>query len=114
MKPLRFSVVINTDNRLDYLKRTLSGVRFLEYPDFDVCVVAGPTPDGTREYLATLGGAIKLDFCERRNLSKSRNIGIAMADGDVVAFIDDDSVPEAEWLNDLAKAYDDDMVGGAG
>lgn len=114
MTPLRFSVVINTDNRLDYLKRTLSGLQYLKYSNFEVCVVAGPTPDGTREYLATLGDAIKLDFCEQRNLSKSRNIGIAMADGDIVVFIDDDSVPEAEWLNDLAKSYADEAVGGVG
>lgn len=114
MIPLRFSVVINTDNRLEYLKRTLSGLRYLEYPDFEVCVVAGPTPDGTREFLATLGDSIKLEFCEHRNLSKSRNIGIAMADGDIVVFIDDDSVPEAEWLNDLAKSYGDEAVGGVG
>lgn len=113
-KPFSFSVVINTDNRLDYLKRTLSGLRYLTYPHFEVCVVAGPTPDGTREYLATLGDSIKLAFCEVRNLSQSRNIGIAMADGDAVVFIDDDSVPEPEWLADLAKSYEDDAVGAVG
>lgn len=114
VKPIRFSIVINTDNRLDYLKRTLSGLQYLDYAHFEVCAVAGPTPDGTREYLATFGDALKLAFCEERNLSKSRNIGIALADGDVVVFIDDDSVPEAEWLSDLAKSYNDEMVGGVG
>lgn len=114
MTSIRFSVVINTDNRLDYLKRTLLGLQYLDYPDFEVCAVAGPTPDGTREYLAEFGNSIKLAFCDERNLSKSRNIGIALADGDVVAFIDDDAVPEAEWLSDLAKSYNDDLVGGVG
>lgn len=113
-EPFRFSVVINTDSRLDYLKRTLLGLRFLTYPHFEVCVVAGPTPDGTREYLASLGETIKLGFCDVRNLSISRNIGIAMAAGDAVVFIDDDAVPEAEWLSDLAQSYDDDAVGAVG
>lgn len=111
---LSFSVVINTDNRLDYLKRTLSGLRYLNYPKFEVCVVAGPTPDGTREYLKDLDGDIKIAYCAERVLSQSRNIGIAMADGDIVVFIDDDSVPEREWLTDLAKAYADENVGAVG
>jgi glycosyltransferase involved in cell wall biosynthesis/GT2 family glycosyltransferase len=114
MNDFRFSVVINTDNRLDYLKRTLSGLRYQEFENFEVCVVAGPTPDGTREYLQTLGSDIKRAHCAERNLSQSRNIGIAMADGDAVVFIDDDSVPEREWLRDLAKSYADPSVGAVG
>lgn len=113
-RPLTFSVVINTDNRLDYLKRTLSGLRYLTYPHFEVCVVSGPTPDGTKEHLARLGDSIKVAHCAERNLSQSRNIGIAMSDGDVVVFIDDDSVPEPEWLGDLAKSYGDGDVGAVG
>lgn len=112
--PLTFSVVVNTDNRLEYLKRTLQGLRYSTYPHFEVCVVAGPTPDGTREYLARLGDETKVAHCPKRILSMSRNIGIAMAAGDVVCFIDDDAVPEPEWLTDLAEAYRDSDVGGAG
>ena len=43
-----------------------------------------------------------------------RNVGICMAQGDVVAFIDDDAIPEPEWLTQLAEAYADPMVGAAG
>lgn len=112
--PLTFSVVINTDNRIDYLQRTLSGLRYLNYPHFEVCVVSGPTEDGTKDYLASLGEAVKVSHCPVRNLSVSRNMGIAMADGDVVVFIDDDSVPEPEWLTDLAAGYADETIGAVG
>jgi glycosyltransferase involved in cell wall biosynthesis/GT2 family glycosyltransferase len=114
VRPVSFSVVINTDNRLDYLKRTIDGLRYSKHRDFEVCVVSGPTPDGTREYLDLIKGEVKIAFCPERILSMSRNIGIAMSSGDVVCFIDDDAVPEAEWLSDLAAAYDDDEVGAAG
>lgn len=109
-----FSVVINTDNRLDYLKRTIDGLRYSKYGNFEVCVVSGPTPDGTREYLELIKDEVKIAYCPERILSMSRNIGIAMASGDVVCFIDDDAVPEPEWLSDLASAYDDNEVGAAG
>jgi len=111
---IRFSVVINTDNRLSYLKKTLAGLQYIRNVDFEVCVVSGPTSDGTKEFLAEFGNGIKVAHCPRRILSMSRNIGIAMSGGDVVCFIDDDSVPEPEWLSDLAVAYADDEVGAAG
>src|SRR5579859_7717820 len=44
----------------------------------------------------------------------SRNIGICMAAGDIVAFIDDDGIPEPEWLTQIAAAYEDEEVGAAG
>jgi glycogen(starch) synthase len=108
------SIVINTDNRLSFLKRALCSLRYLDYENFEVCVVYGPSDDGTKEYLARYGNGIKLAACPQRNLSQSRNIGIAIAAGDVVAFIDDDAVPEAEWLTDLAKSYANSEVGAAG
>src|ERR1035438_3118217 len=111
---LSISIVINTDNRLSFLKRTLCSLLSLDYDTFEVCVVYGPTADGTKEDLANYGNGIKLAACPQRNLSQSRNIGIAMASGDVVAFIDDDAVPEAEWLTDLAKSYANSDVGAAG
>lgn len=110
----KFSVIINTDNRIEYLRRTISGLKYLTYLNFEVCVVSGPTLDGTREYLDGLSDSIKVAYCPLRNLSVSRNIGIAMADGDVVAFIDDDSVPEPEWLADLEIGYQDENVGAVG
>jgi glycogen synthase len=113
-EPLSFSVVINTDGRIDYLKKTLDSLQYLRYSNFEVCVVSGPTADGTRQFLADCDYNVKVAHCARRNLSESRNIGIAMASGDVVAFIDDDAIPEAEWLADLAPSYDDPAVGAVG
>ncbi len=49
-----------------------------------------------------------------RNLSVSRNIGIRAAAGDLVAFIDDDALPEPEWLTQALPAFDDPEVAGAG
>jgi glycosyltransferase involved in cell wall biosynthesis len=45
----------------------------------------------------------------------SRNRGIERASGDIVAFIDDDCVPPAQWLASISEAmtqYDADIVGG--
>lgn len=43
---------------------------------------------------------------ENRGLSFSRNHGIKLATGDVVAFVDDDAVPEPDWIENLVAAYE--------
>ncbi len=108
------SVVVCTDGRAQSLGRTLHGLRRLAYPEFEICVVCGPTGDNAAVLAQQPPGLLKIAACPARNLSQSRNIGIALAAGDIVAFIDDDAVPEPEWLADLAAAYADPRVGAAG
>ncbi len=108
------SIVICTDNRARSLENTLRSLRQLDYRNVEVCVVHGPTPDGTRRLLTEWPHPLKIKACPERNLSMSRNFGIGVASGDIVAFLDDDAIPEPEWLGALVAAYDDPSVGGAG
>jgi glycogen(starch) synthase len=114
--PLRISIVVNTDGRAAALRQTIESFRHLDYDQFEVVVVCGPTPDGTREVGMEYAARdwIKYVECPERNLSRSRNLGIKHASGDVVAFIDDDAMPQPEWLAEIAPAFDDPATGGAG
>ena len=111
---MRASIVINTHNRRDSLAETLASLRQLRYPHFEVVVVNGPSTDGTGELLEEWSGSIKVLTCPVPNLSVSRNIGIAAAAGDIVAFIDDDAIPDPQWLTDIVAGYDSDEVGAVG
>jgi glycosyltransferase involved in cell wall biosynthesis/GT2 family glycosyltransferase len=111
---LTFSIVINTLDRASYLKETMASLAGLRHHEFEVVVVNGPSSDGTAELLAKWAGKIKLRSCEVANLSMSRNIGIAAAAGDIVAFIDDDAVPHPDWLKELARPYADARVAAVG
>lgn len=111
----RISVVVNTLNRAEMLDRTLESFQWLKYRDgFEVIVVNGPSSDATPDVLAKYAGRIRVGGTEEANLSVSRNTGIKMALGDIVAFIDDDAIPEPEWLDELAAVYADPFVGAAG
>lgn len=110
-----FSLVINTLNRGSLLEKTLESFAWLDYDgDFEVIVVNGPSTDNSDEVIKSWGNKIRAGKCDVENLSVSRNIGICMAEGDIVAFIDDDAIPEPEWLNHLAPAYDNELIGGVG
>ena len=112
---LRFSIVINTYNRAASLVNTLQALDFLRYPDFEVIVVNGPSTDDTETLLKGWSGRIKTGHCGETNLAKSRNIGIGLTSGDIVCFIDDDGIPEPDWLDALADAYlADPTIGAAG
>jgi glycosyltransferase involved in cell wall biosynthesis/GT2 family glycosyltransferase len=79
--------------------------------------VNGPSTDHTNAVLDDLEKReiqFKRASCSSRNLSKSRNVGIGHAAGDVIFFIDDDAVAHREWVARLIRCYIDECVGGAG
>ena len=108
------SVIVNTYNRGAWLDDALHGLAGLDYPDFEVVVVNGPSTDHSPEVIARWCPGIKALRCDQANLSQSRNIGIAAAAGAIIAFIDDDAVPHPQWLRRLAAAYCDPAVGAVG
>ncbi len=112
MTTFRCSIIINTYNREAYLRRLLPSLERLAGPPFEVIVVNGPSTDGTATYLAEYAGRIKLVNCPERNLSMSRNLGIAAAAGDIIVFIDDDALPaDQDWLNHLVRVFEQDTSG---
>jgi glycosyltransferase involved in cell wall biosynthesis/GT2 family glycosyltransferase len=106
--------VINTLNRADLLDDAITGVMQLDYPQFELVVVNGPSTDHSEEVLARWQGRVKHLRCDVANLSVSRNVGIEGAAGEIVAFLDDDAVPHPHWLRYLARHFADPAVGGAG
>jgi glycogen(starch) synthase len=112
------SIVVNTYNRARSLERLLPSLDHLEGVRFEVVVVNGPSTDDTEAVLARYSDRLKIARCPTANLSRSRNIGIAAAAGDVVVFIDDDALPgDVEWLRNLVDVFERDgdaRIGAAG
>ncbi len=109
------SVIVNTCDRCEALRTLLYSLNRQTYSHFEVVVVVGPTMDSSVEMLDDeFGDRITVARCPRFNLSSSRNVGLANAAGEVVAFIDDDAVPCLTWLAQLAEAYSNPKVAGAG
>jgi glycosyltransferase involved in cell wall biosynthesis len=99
------SVLICTRNRPQHLKRCLSFVAQLDFPNFEVVVVDNGSHDGAAERLAAEHGA-RYVVEEVVGLSRARNRGLEVCRGEFIAFIDDDAIPEADWLTQLVKAFE--------
>lgn len=108
------SIVICTLNRAEHLESCLLQLRRQCYPRFEVIVVNGPSTDGTEEVLRRFAGEIKVRRNPHPNLCISRNLGIAAAAGDIVAFLDDDSFAHPHWLREALPAFDDPLTAAVG
>ena len=105
------SIVVVSHGRPAELMRCLAGLLQLDYPEFEIIVVADAQ---SRTGLGIFQRRIKLVHFEVPNISAARNAGIAHAAGEIVAFIDDDSVPEPTWLMHLTQPFRDPHVGVSG
>ncbi len=107
------SVVVASRGRPDLLVRCLTGLGQLFHEAFEIVVVADPA--GMRA-VTDMGWRtrVKLVAFDEANISAARNAGIGVAAGEIVAFIDDDAVPEPSWLDHLSAVFDDPQIIAAG
>jgi glycosyltransferase involved in cell wall biosynthesis len=89
------SVVVVSRDRPDALYRCVLGLSQLQYNPFEVIVVADAK--GLAR-LDCFDDKIKTVLFEEANISVARNLGVAHAAGEVIAYIDDDAVPEPTFL----------------
>jgi hypothetical protein len=111
--PLTVSVVIVCRNQPDALRRCLIAVSQMMYHPFEVVVVADHDICMAMRNLPQAAHA-KLVAMDTSNRSVARNAGIEAAAGEIVAFLDDESVPEPTWLDFLIAPFAHKDVAAAG
>jgi len=104
-----FSVVICTRNRPELLNRCLAEVTRLEYPNFEVLVVDN-APSDQRTLKVARRWSTRYCVEPEPGLSRARNRGVSECRSEIVAFIDDDEIPDPFWLWGLAGEFEDPLV----
>ena len=100
----RCTVVIPTRDRPSELDRCLKAVTSLDYPRFDVLVVDNaPSDERTREAAARWGARYVVE--PRLGVNRARNCGARASEAEIVAYLDDDAVPERSWLSELVSEF---------
>lgn len=103
------TVVICTWNRIRLLPQTLEALskqRLNAPATWDVLVVDNASTDGTAGAARAWQGRLPLTVITEHQLglSHARNRGLTEASGDLLAFLDDDALPAAGWLQALVDA----------
>jgi O-antigen biosynthesis protein len=100
------SVIVPSLGRPYELERCLVGLGQLVYRPYEIVVVACEKGAAAIERHRAFPH-IRIVPNEGNGISAARNAGLAQARGDIVAFIDDDAVPEPTWLDHLISAMDE-------
>lgn len=103
------SVVVCTRDRPDQIKKCLGRLAQQKYPRYEVVVVDNaPASDALRgvvEGQAEDGTTFRYCVEPRPGLSWARNTGVAAANSDIIAFLDDDDEPDEYWLAQIADGF---------
>jgi len=97
------SIVICSYNGASTIRDTLQALEGLSYPEYEVIVVNDGSTDDTPAIASEYD--VRLIGTENRGLSSARNTGFRAANGEIVAYIDDDAYPDADWAKYLALTY---------
>ncbi|HWH35048.1 MAG TPA: glycosyltransferase family 2 protein [Acidimicrobiales bacterium] len=110
------SVVIctYTERRWEELVAAVASASEQTRPPLEVIVVVDHNPALRNRAGAAFEQAQVVVNDQPQGLSGARNSGLAVARGDIVAFLDDDAVAEADWLEHLSAPYRDPRVLGVG
>jgi GT2 family glycosyltransferase len=112
--PLNVSVVVPTRDRPKDLADLLSTLLDQTCPPFEVIIVDGSPSGSAKEIVASSSLSFRRIRSELRyiegkgkGLPAARNIGISVSKGDVVLFLDDDTLMEPNVLETLAAFLGD-------
>lgn len=113
MSVRRVHVCLCTYKRPLLLKRLLEGVeRQQNDGSFSLAIVVADNDaaESAREVVAVFAAASPIPVSYRvqpeKNIAMTRNCSVAPADGDFIAFLDDDEFPVDDWLLQLLRACD--------
>ena len=104
----RWSVVIPTWNGRHLLAEALDGLGRQSLQDFETVVVDDASDDDTCDWLRKRWpDVITVELPGRRGLAHAVNCGIAVSQTERLALLNNDAVPDPDWLEQLDRAFDE-------
>jgi glycosyltransferase involved in cell wall biosynthesis len=99
------SVIIPTYNRASFLDEVIQSVLNQDYfvrnssSSFEFLVIDDGSTDNTKEIVKSFGNKMKYHFQENKGVSAARNLGLDLAQGDYIAFLDSDDLWKKEKIS---------------
>jgi len=107
------SVVVCAYNAADTIDDCLTSLAALTYPKVELIVVNDGSRDATAD-LARRHAGVRVIDTPNGGLSAARNVGLAAATGEIVAYTDADARVDPDWLTYLVQPMLGSDLAGAG
>ena len=94
------SIVTSTYNKAKYLELTLAAFTLQTYKDFELVIVDDGSNDNTREIIRKYDKILKIVYVKQDNcgIAIARNRALQLAGGKYIIIIDDDRIPNPEFV----------------
>ena len=107
---IKVSIIIPTCNRANYLIDTLSTLRMMsEISSAELIVIDNGSTDRTREIVETFIKESPIPcryvYEPTPGLHVGRNLGAQLAQGEILAYLDDDVFVDPDWLTGIQDAF---------
>ena len=109
------SVVVCAYNAADTLEDYLRSLEQLTYPDYEIILVNDGSTRSHRRDRPRASAGVRVIDTPNGGLSAARNVGLAEATGEIVAYTDADTRVDRDWLTFLVQPFlTSDVVGSGG
>lgn len=107
---MKLSIVTLTLNKLEYTKKYIESL-YKYTKDFELIIVDNASTDGTRDYLKTLKCAKIILNDKNVGFSKGNNQGIEIAEGEYIAFLNNDILLSPNWFEECENVFKKENAG---
>jgi GT2 family glycosyltransferase len=102
---VRVSVIVCTMSREFKLVRCLRSIRDGTHKNIEIIVVDQTHPPHDSSFLEKIDPRIRHIRTQSRGLSRARNLGITLANAEIIAFTDDDCIVQPEWIKEIVECF---------
>lgn len=106
-KKMKLSIIIPTYNEEEYLPRLIESIKNQDFNDYEIIVADANSIDQTRKIARDYGCKI----VEGGLPAKGRNNGAAMAQGELLLFLDADVVLTNGYLKEAVEEFENENLG---
>lgn len=111
VSPMISIVILSySSKRKTCLRDLLDSIEKQTYRNIEILVIVERSAELKKLASEFPSGLTKIVYFthERVGVSKARNLGVKLAKGEIVAFVDDDALPSPNWCEIIAKSFEGD------
>jgi len=105
---MRFSFIIPAFNEEKEIPKCVNSIKTQKTPPLEIIVVDNNSYDNTYEIAKKLGCVVIKE--KNQGISIARNAGAKIAKGDILCFVDADSVLDNNWTSEALKTLNDPKI----